>query len=91
MVTQDLHGVLPVPAGATEVLEADLRGEQRGNAMGQGFPGKANGHQPAGKAASPPSPLLQPTPAERSFEAEGGNFSNAAGGSGVLSFQCGSF
>lgn len=80
-----------MPAGATEVLEADLWGEQRGNAMGQGFPGKANGQRPAGKAASPPSLVLQPTPAEQSFEAEGGNSSNAARGSGVLSFQRGSF
>ena len=67
-------------------------GESRGaNAVGQGFPGKANGHRPAGEAASFPSPVSQPAPAERSFEAEGGNSSNAAGGRVVLSFQRGRF
>lgn len=56
VVAQDLHGVLPVPARAAEVLEADLRAEHRGNA---GASPAAKGHQQS--RSTPPSLPGAPT------------------------------
>lgn len=57
--------MLPVPAGAAEVLEADLGVEQRGSILGLG-----NGIIPLVKQHHPPA---LPGFAALIFEADGGN------------------
>lgn len=83
VVAQNLHGVLPVPARAAEILEADLWAEHKGHT---GVSPAAKGHQQNHSSSSLPR-LAAPTSSTLDPWAGENEYQRCCGGSVVPSFH----